>query len=384
MRSRLVLVVGLWITWTAAAAAQQGGPGPITCWWTADRVAVRVGEPFGLTLTCRVLETARATVVPNLAEIEPGSIQLTPFEVVEGARHEDVVTPPWRFVQYAYSLRLLGEEFFGRDVSIPSTAITFRVQTGGAEAVEGKEQSYLLPAIPVRILSLLPLQAADIREPLAGTFADVEARRFRATAEMVAGVILLGAAGVMLLVAGVRGTERLRSRRPAVQATAPAGAVLGRCLSEVDRVRAEAARNGWTPALAAQALAPFRIAGAMALSRPVAQRPADGDATAREGQLAVRHGLLGRRRVLISAAMTGDAIDRVRGATGGARPPDSQVLDAIRDALTGLNALRYGRGGTDALELDRVLDRGGAAVRRLRAARRWPARVAGRVTAWGR
>jgi len=292
--------------------------------------------------------------------------------------------PPWRYVQYAYSLRLLGEEFFGRDVSIPSTAIMFRVQTGGAEAVEGNEQSYLLPAIPVRILSLLPLQAADIREPLAGTFADVEARRFRATAEMAAGVILLGAAGVMLLVAGVRGTQRLRGRRPAVQATAPAGAVLGRCLREVERVRAEATRSGWTPALAAQALTPFRIAGAVALSRPVAQQPADGDATAREGQLAIRHGLLGRRRMLVSAAMTGNAIDRLRGAADGARPPDSQVLDAIRDVLSGLNAIRYGRNGADALELDRVLDQGGAAVRRLRAAQRWPARVAGRVTAWRR
>jgi hypothetical protein len=394
MRSRLALATGLWVAWTAAAAAQpataapRGGPGPIACWWAADRAAVRVGEPFGLTLTCRVLETARATVVPNLAEIEPGSIQLTPFEVVEGTRHQDVITPPWRYVQYSYRLRLLGEEFFGRDVPIPAAAVKFRVQTGGAEAVEGNEQTYLLPQIPVRILSLLPAQAADIRVPLDGSFADVEARRSRATVEVVAATILFAASVVVLLVAGVRGAERLRGRRPSAAPTAPAGAVLGCCLSEVERVRAAAARDGWTRELAAQAMAPLRIAGAMALSRPVAQEPARGDATPREGQIAVRHGWLGRRRMFVSAAVTGDAIDRLRAAGSGGRPSQAapQVLDGIRDALARLNVVRYGRGGTESADVDRVLGEGSDALRRLHAAARWPARAAGAVRgmAWRR
>jgi len=386
VHARLALVVGLWMGWTAAGAAAQqasaqqpGGVSPITCWWTTDRVAVRIGEPFGLTLTCRVLETARATAVPDLAEMEPGSIQLPPFEVVEGTRHEDLVMPPWRYVQYVYSLRLLGEEFFGRDVSIPAAAIKFRVQTGGAEAVEGNERTYLLPAIPVRILSLLPAQAADIRDPRSGTFGDVEAWRFRATIEMVAAAILFAAAAVMLLVVGVRGAERLRGRRPSVAATAPAGAVLGRCLREVERVRAEAARTGWTPELAAQALVPFRLAGAIALARPVAQEPARDGAPLRDGQLAVRHGLLGRKQLFVSAAITGDAIGRLRRESNGARPPQvsPQVLDAIRDALVGLNAARYGRIGANGADLDRMLDEGRDALRRLRAATRWPARAAG-------
>jgi len=384
MQPRLALAAGLWIAWTASAAAVQqtpaeagGGAGPIACWWTADRVAVRIGEPFGLTLTCRVFETPRATVVPNLADIEPGSIQLPPFEVVAGTRQDDLVAPPWRYVQYAYSLRLLGEEFFGRDVSIPATAITFRLQTGGAEAVEGREQTYELPALPVRILSLLPAQAADIRDPLAGTFADVEAWRSRATLEMVAAAILFAAAAVMLLVAGVRGADRLRSRRPVVEARAPAGAVLGRCLREIERVRT-GARSGWTPELAAQALVPFRLAGAIALSRPVAQEPVGGPASLRAGQLAVRHGLLGRKRVAVSAAITGDAIDRLRVGANGAVPPYAgpQVLDAIRDVLVGLNAARYGRNGSEGRDLDRLLDEGSDALRRLRAATRWPARGA--------
>ena len=61
---------------------------------------MRIGEAFGLTLTCRVLETDKATVVPNVSNIEPTSLQLTPFEVVGGTRHEDIVRPPWRYLQF--------------------------------------------------------------------------------------------------------------------------------------------------------------------------------------------------------------------------------------------------------------------------------------------
>ena len=61
--------------------------------------------------------------------------------------------------------------------------------------------------------------------------------------------------------------------------------------------------------------------------------------------------------VFVSAAITGDAIDRLRTANNGA-PRDSarpEILDAIRDALAGLNAARYGRSHTDAQDLDRIL-----------------------------
>ena len=392
MTPRLLLVLGLFIAWVGNAAAQpppakpaDGGPTPISCWWRTDRAAVRIGEPFSLTLTCRALETAKATVTPNLTEIEPGSIQLTPFEVVDGARHEDVVSAPWRYVQYTYTLRLLGEEFFGRDVSIPAVNVRFRIQTGGSDTNEGNEQTYVLPAIPVRILSLLPAQAVDIRDPLAGTFGDVEARRLRATVGMVAGTILLAFSAVLLMIAAVRGAERLRTRGPAVESRAPATAVLGRCLHEIERVRSEAAREGWSPGLAARALAPFRVAGAVALARPVAQEKASDGEAPREGQLTVRHGLLGRRRVFVSAPVTGEAIDRLRTTSNGARSAHArpELLDPIRDALARLNAVRYGRNGADPQDLDSTLDRGSDAVRRLRAAQRWPARVAGGM-AWRR
>lgn len=353
----------------------------MSCWWETDTSAVRVGEPFGLTLTCRVMETDRVKVVPNLTEVEPTSIELTPFDVLEGTRHEDIVVGTWRYVQYQYTVRLLGEEFFGRDVPIPATNVTFRIQTGGADTVEGTEHRYVLPPMPMRILSLLPAQAADIRDPTLDAFGDLEARRFRATMELVASAVFLGFAAIAVIIAALRVRERFRKGAVAVEQTVPARTVLDACVREIERARAEALRDGWTSSLAGRALAPFRVAGAIALKQPVAQTLVTGDVPTREGQVALRHGPLRRRRALVSASITAGAMDRLRAAGNGAASPDASpdVLDRIGEALAALNAVRYGRVGAepvDAQALDRTLDNGCSALRQLRLARWWPVRAA--------
>jgi hypothetical protein len=325
------------------------------------------------------METTAAKVVPNLSEVEPTSIELTPFEVLQGTRHDDLVAPPWRYIQYVYTVRVLGDEFFGRDIPIPATNLTFRIQTGGAETLEGAEHRYVLPAMPMRILSLLPAQAADIRDPAVDTFGDLEARRSRSTMELVASAIFFGFAVVSAIVAGIRVAERYRQRGPVVEQTVPVGTVLGGCVREIHGVRAEALRDGWSSSLAARALAAFRVAGAIALKQPVAQAFVAGDTPTREGQLAVRHGLLRRRHALVSASITADAMERLRVASNGNRPPETRpdVLDPIRDALIALNAVRYSRAGrVDIQALDQTLDNGCGALRRLRLARLWPARAA--------
>src|SRR6185295_10911796 len=105
---------------------------PIRCWWKADRTAVRVGERFGLVLTCSVIETGPITVVPVLNQLEPGALSVTPFEVVSGGpKVDDVITPPWRFIQREYNLRLLSDGFFGQEVAIPSLTVTYNLAAKG-------------------------------------------------------------------------------------------------------------------------------------------------------------------------------------------------------------------------------------------------------------
>ena len=45
----------------------RAAPGPISCWWRTDKPAVRIGEAFGLTLTCRVLSPTRPQSCPMSA-----------------------------------------------------------------------------------------------------------------------------------------------------------------------------------------------------------------------------------------------------------------------------------------------------------------------------
>src|SRR5262245_36733290 len=167
---------------TAPAASAQGTPpraqpaptrpqpkegevqsDPIKCWWKADSTAIRMGERFGLVLTCAVIEAGPITVVPVLNQLEPGALSITPFEVVSGARGEDMVAPPWRYVQFDYSVRLLSDGFFGQDVMIPGVTVTYNLQTAGG--TQGRDQTYMLPALPMRILSLVPkIGRASCRE----------------------------------------------------------------------------------------------------------------------------------------------------------------------------------------------------------------------------
>jgi hypothetical protein len=356
---------------------------PVNCWWKASTNAVHVGEPFGLTLTCRVMETERLKAVPDFSNVEPTAIELTPFDVLEGTRHEDIVAAPWRYLQYVYTLRLLGEEFFGKDIAIPATTVTFRIRTGETDTSEGTEHTYVLPSIPIRIVSLLPAQAVDIQEPAVDSFGDLEALRVRSTFEFVASAICFGFAAVLGIVGGFRVRERFRKSGPVVDKTLPLGTVLTGCVREIHRVRAEALRDGWTSNLAARALASFRVAGAIALKQPVAQTAAAADTRNREGQLAVRHGILRRRYALVSSSITADAIDRLRIAGNGARPNDLKVLDPIRAALVVLSAVRYSRvRDIDVADLDRKLDDGSGALQQLRMSRLWPPRAAAVLPKW--
>src|SRR5262245_46614039 len=174
---------------------------PIRCWWKAAGGAIRIGERFTLVLTCGVIETSTIKVVPAVNQLEPGAVSLTPFEAVAGNRHEDVVVPPWRYIQYEYSMRLLNEGFFGQDVAVPALTVTYNLQSPGTGNTEGRDQTYLLPPIPMRVLSIVPRTAADIRDESGQTFANMESRRNRATAEIVAASIAFAFAGVLTALA---------------------------------------------------------------------------------------------------------------------------------------------------------------------------------------
>ena len=209
----------------ASGARFEVGVRSDQCWWKADRTAVRVGERFGLVLTCGVIETGPITVVPVLNQLEPGALSITPFEVVSGARREDMVASPWRYVQFEYSVRLLSDGFFGQDVMIPALTVTYNLQSAGAGR-RGAIRPTCCRALPMRILSLVPKERADIRDASGQTFACIESRRFRASLANILAWVSFAFAGVLAIFAlgASHRTFPLQERRCGSQAADAVGA----------------------------------------------------------------------------------------------------------------------------------------------------------------
>jgi hypothetical protein len=369
---------------TQAAPPSQGlgetAVDPITCWWKTDTNAVHLGEHFTLTLTCGLADTGRITVVPDVKSLEATTVQLAPFEVVRGVRHQDIhiQESPWRYLQYEYTLRLLGEGYFGRDVDIPSINVTYNIQSPGGET-QGRDQVYVLPTLPMRIISLAPLKATDIRDTPRDSFAEIEARRFRATAELIAAGIFFGFAVLLLGFAVARIASRYRRQAPAAARPIRSRAVLGGCLRTLGRVKSNVAHTGWTPELVARALAAVRIAAAVALGRPLAQSLVDINVPRQDGQIVLRKGLL--RRVLISAPTTEDSFAAPPSTGNGPGPRAQAMIEQLRESLQTFSAACYGRADHfDTTALDSALDSGMRAIQRVRFTKRWPMSTAAKLS----
>src|SRR5919204_5377526 len=186
---------------------------PVQCWWRTSAGAVRVGETFTVVLTCAALEADDVKVVVDQSKLEPSVVQFAPFEVTGGSHAADLRSGDRRFFQYEYRLRAIAENLFGKDVQLPETKISYRVQSRTGQAapgegpravLEGRDQTYVMPAQSVRILSLVPGDASDIRDSAHETFGDVDLRSFRANFLTVVGGILFAIAALLGVLAIVR------------------------------------------------------------------------------------------------------------------------------------------------------------------------------------
>ena len=322
------------------------------CWRRIASHAVHVGERFDMVLTCAVVDTETARVVPDLAWLEPETLGVSPFEVLDGERYDDVVRGPRRFFQYRYALRIIGEDYFGLDVELPPLELRYRIERSidGGTVTEGRELAYVLPPESVRVLSLVPATAVDIRELPGETFGDVEARLFRANLIGIAAMALGVAAAGVLLLGAVRVRREWRGVAAVREDGVPAWRVARAALGELRAVRDATAAQGWTGDLVARALAALRIAAALATGRPVAQRAGgtdggaavDGTAVDPEGRLPVRRGLFGRETVFVSSALTARDVDRELPRLRAEFTAGAPAVEALRAGLAGFAGARYG------------------------------------------
>ena len=241
-------------------------------------------------------------------------------------------------------MRVLGEEFFGKEVTLPRLQISYRVQNSlqGGAALQGREAQYSLVPVPIRVLSLVPAGTADIRDTPPDTFGDVDARLFRSNMLLIAAGIsfLLAALMVVMLIARTA-LRRRESAETRVRMVSPS-TVLRAASRELGIVRAASQAEGWNSDLAGRAAAAVRLAGAVALSRPVGQKDVDRETLPGDGQIAAGMGLrhLGRKRTILSAAVTP--------ASGQVNGQNSELWAPLSEPLRVFTAARYSR--TDGLD----------------------------------
>ncbi len=323
---------------------------PITCWWRTTTSAVRTGEPFGLTLTCSVVETESTRIVPDQSRLDAAVVQLPPFEILGGSHPGDLKTPGKRFFQYDYRLRVISEGTFGADVMIPPLEISYRVESkvSSGDSVQGRDQTYTLPRAAIRVISLVPDDTSDIREAPASLFTEIESRVSRANLFQTLSAVLFSLAAVVVIIALVTLVRSRTTKTTVVRALLTDRAILRAVCKELAEVQRES-RGGWSSELAGRALAAIRIAGSYALGRKVGQRPiADGVPTI-DGQLRISGGF-GSKGAFVSGAVTPETM----AANGIA---ESRVT-GLADGLRALTAIRYGRDESKSADADEAVETG--------------------------
>lgn len=377
----LVRVILIGFTLLATSMAVTGQPDtqnvevePVTCWWRTSVSAVRVGQPFSVVLTCSVLETEATKAVIDRGRLASAAVQLPPYEVTGGTQSDDIVTASRRFFQYEYTLRLLGDDVFGADVPIPALQVPYRIESRVQQdaSVQGREQAYVLPALPVHVASLVPATETHIREAPVTTMAAIGARQTRGALLRTVGTITFAVAALLFLVSLVRAVQQRRSAVTRVRTHFVSdSAILSGVRRELRDVQQQAAREGWSETLTARALGALRVTGSYAAGHPVAQRPLNG-AVPEANNLVVRRPL--GRRVLVSAAATSAAV-----------PQNGSASEDLRSAMADLTAARYGR-DPKHLDLNDALERGLRATNRVAAQHTWWAqsfrRLKGRAGSW--
>ena len=347
-------VLGLLLVAMAATAAraQTVQTDPLQCWWRTSAGAVRVGEPFTVVLTCAVLETDAATVVVDQTRLEPSVVQFAPFEVLGGSHGADLRSDQRRFFQYEYRLRLIADGMFGKDAALPDTKISYRVQSkvGQKTSLQGRDQTYVMPAQSMRVLSLVPSDASDIRDTSASdTFGDIDQRAFRANLFTVIGSVLFVLAALMAVLGLVRLFQKYRKPAVVSKQLITDSAILNGVGRELSRVQHDRDSGGWTPELASRALGALRIAATYAVGRPVSQMPAsrllaDGSETAEPGRLILKAGWPRGKRIAVSGAVTPQTAAR-HIARPGQSPAVIALLESVSAAIAAFTAASFNREG---------------------------------------
>lgn len=312
---------------------------PIRCWRQSSAGAISVGETFTVVLTCAVFEAENAQVIPDESRLGVASIQMAPFEILGGAHPPDVHRGSRRFFQYDYQLRIIGPDAIGRDVNIPPLTISYRIHSrvGAAATLEGRDLSYLMPMMPIKVLSLVPLDAADIRDASEASLGAVDTLRYRSNLFQVLALTFGALAAAMTVLALVPLARSSAKTTSVDRGRVPDRAVLARVAEDLTDVQSRVSGDGWTDDLVSRALRSMRLVAAAAIEQAISQRALIAGAAPPEGRLRVQHGTIRSSIVSVSSPVTADDVGRAR--SDQARQLSETRQQQLEGLQTGLSTL---------------------------------------------
>jgi hypothetical protein len=347
---------------------------PIRCWTRTSAGAVRIGEPFAYMLTCAVIETEAVQVVADESRLGITVAQMTPFEVVGGTHPADLRSGSRRFFQYEYSLRMINPDVIGQDAALPLLDIHYRINSRIAanSAMQGRELTYVLPVQYVRILSMVPPDATDIRDTGDASFNRIERIAFRAGVLEIVAVTLVALGGLMTLFALIGIARRTQRARGPVERLISRPALLRMAARELATAQREGGEQGWNESIITRAVSALRIAAAGALGRPVTQRLVDATAEQGQGRFLIKR--LGRdKRMAVSSSVTGEDVAReLARLPAHTAPSRRQLLEDLQATLATLSAAQYGRPAADRTSIDVAVTKAVEVAQRVQSEYSWP------------
>lgn len=354
-----------------AAGATNVEVDPIRCWWRTNTGAIRVGENFDLTLTCATLDNEAVQVVPDETRLGSAVVQMAPFEVVGGSHPADLRSGVRRFFQYQYTLRLINPDFFGKDVRLPDIVIHYRINSrvDTSASVQGRDLVYVMPPQVLRVQSLVPNNAGDIRDAQGEDFGTAESLRFRASALEIAGVTALALGALVTLLILIRLLRRASGPARTAAPTVAGASIFAAAARDLSAVQQARQQQDWDAALLDRALTATRVAASGALDRPISQRLSD-HAEPGEGRLIVKKPF-GGKTFIVSSPITADDVARAQ-RVGPSRSMVVGALAALEQALQAFAGAQYGRAGvSDPAALDSALQQALTATRQVKGRHTW-------------
>jgi hypothetical protein len=194
---------------------------------------------------------------------------------------------------------------------------------------------------------------------------------------MIIAAVALALALILIVVVVVRTTVKGRATSAVRKRVVSPGLVLRAASRELSKVKAAAQQDGWSPELAGRAAAALRLAGAIALGKPVSQREVAAGMTSTEGEITVGRGLRHKRLALSSAVTSGtpsgpDEAGRRQNDARGSENGANALWNGVSQTLGTFTAVRYsrtsgsgGNGAPDGTALDAALAESQDLVKRI-------------------